>query len=459
VRLEQRLAIDELITRLRAGRVTRRTFLECALATGLSSVSAFSLLESCGSASARNAVSLIWQGEYDASGTYQKLVNAFNQRNQGRIHVSLLPGPNGTNDLITIERNMLKARSAAVDIFSIDIIYVAEFAQRYWLQPISENRWPQRERAKYLRIPLHACTFNGQLWAVPIRSDVGLLYYRSDLVPAPPSTWEELASLADVARGQAGSPAYGYIWQGAQYEGLICNFDEILHGYGGSFFQDLLHPTVVTIHSTEAIQALTTMYHWIGGISPPKVTTYTEEVARFTWESGQALFMRNWPYAYALSNDRSSGIAGRFATHSLLSGGRNHTGYSSLGGWQLGINTFSQSARKEAAWEFIQYMVQPEAQRMGATAASWVMVLQSLYKDQEVLSKVPFYRDLMPILNTAVPRPVTPNYASISPTIQFYLRQALLQHMSPSDALSKLAEALKKLISPDLVVQRSSGYL
>jgi multiple sugar transport system substrate-binding protein len=178
---EQRLAMDELISRLRAGRVTRRTFLQDALAIGLTSASALSLLESCGSA----AISLVWQGEYDASGTYQRLVDTFNQRYQGRIHVVLQLGPAGTNDLITIERTMFKARSFAVDIFSVDIIYVAEFALQRWLQPISEKRWPHGQRAKYLSLPLYACTFDGQLWAVPLRCDVGLLYSRTDLVPAP----------------------------------------------------------------------------------------------------------------------------------------------------------------------------------------------------------------------------------------------------------------------------------
>lgn len=445
MQVEQRVAMDELISRMRAGRVTRRTFLEGALAIGLTSMSALSLLESCGSAQTIAPISLVWQGEHDASGTYQRLVKNFNRTHQGRILVSLQPGPDGTDDLITIERNMLNAQNAAVDIFSVDIIYVAEFAQQSWLQPISEDQWPSQAREQYFQPPLDACTFDGLLQAAPIRSDVGLLYYRTDLVPTPPATWEELTSLIQAARGQADTPLYGYIWQGAQYEGLICNFDEILHGYGGSIFQDPLHPTVVTINSAEAIQALTTMCRWVGGISPQDITTYTEEVTRVTWEAGKAIFMRNWPYAYVLSRDSGqSNVAGRFATHPLLYGGKNHLGHSSLGGWQLGINAFSNPARQEAAWEFIQYMLQPEAQKMGAIKASWVMALQSLYEDPDVLQKVPVYRDLPSILKAAVPRPAITDYASVSTIMQFYIRQALLGQMSAAKALNTLAGELKK---------------
>jgi multiple sugar transport system substrate-binding protein len=369
-------------------------------------------------------------------------VNTFNERNQGRIHVTLQLGPDGTNDLITIERNMLKARSAAVDIFSVDIIYVAEFAHQHWLQPISESRWPQQERAKYWQSPLQACTFGGQLWAVPLRSDVGLIYYRTDFISTPPTTWEELTSLALAIRAQKNHhPQYGYVWQGAQYEGLVCNFDEVLHGYGGSLFLEPLNPTVVTADSPEARQALTTMVNWIGTISPPDTDTYTEEVTRTTWSSGDALFMRNWPYAYT---DQPPALAHKFDVHPMLSGGNNHMGHSSLGGWQLAINAFIDPHKQDAAWEFIQYMLQPEAQKIGALTASWAMTLQSIYENQEVLSKVPLYKKLKLILQTAVPRPVTPNYADISTAIVLHVRQALARKVSVPEAVKALASKLKQ---------------
>jgi multiple sugar transport system substrate-binding protein len=433
-----------MITKLRSGRVTRRTFLERILALGLSSTSALSLLEGCGSSSSDSTVYLLWQSEYDPSNAYPQLVEDFNERNQGRIHVSMQLGPNGTNDLARIERNILKAHSAAVDIFSVDIVYMAEFAQQRWLQPISESRWPQREREKYLEKPLQACTFDGQLWAVPFKSDVGLIYYRTDFISTPPTTWEELTSMAQTILAQKDHPQYGYAWQGAQYEGLVCNFDEVLHGYGGSLFFDPLSPTVVTVDSPEARQALTTMVDWIGTISPSNTDTYTEEVTRTLWESGEVLFMRNWSYAY---NTQSQVLADHFAIHPLLSGGNNHMGRSSLGGWQLAINAFIDPAKQDAAWEFIQYMLQPEAQRIGATMGSWTMTLQSIYEDQEVLSKVPFYKQLKPILQAAVPRPVAPNYIDISTAILFHVRQALTRQVSVQDAVEGLASDLRRLTS------------
>lgn len=439
---ERRSAFEELITGLRVGRLSRRRFLERALALGLSCASALSLLEGCGD----ETLYLIWQDIFDPSNTSQQLVDDFNRRNQGRIHVTLQMGPNGTDDLATIEREILKAQSTAVDIFSVDIIYIAEFARQRWLLPISESRWPPQERAKYLRIPIEACTFNGQLWAVPYRSDIGLLYYRTDRLPRAPGSWEELTSMAEAERAKQGSPAYGYVWQAAQYEGLVCNFEEVLYGYGGSLFSDPFHPTVVTVDSSQARQALTTMVNWkTRNISPENIGTYTEEVTRNAWERGEALFMRNWPYAYSYPPQKSRGYT--FGVHPMLPGGSNSTGHASLGGWQLGINAFADSARQEAAWEFIKYMLQPEAQRIGAMTESWTTTLTSMYEDPAILRKCPIYNQLQPMFQTAVLRPIAPNYADISTAIRFHVRQALSGQVSVADTLKALAARLKQLVN------------
>ncbi len=445
---EQRTASGELTTKLCAGRINRRTFLERAAAIGLSAAAPFALLESCSDAATTSGpLHLVWQAEYDVSSAYSLLVDEFNRRNQGRIYVTLQTGPDGTTDLFTIERNILKTQGQAVDILSVDIIYIAEFAVHKWLQPISEQRWPLRERDNYMQLPLKACTIDGQLWAVPLRSDVGLMYYRTDLVPRPPDTWEELTSMAQMLlnakSSPESSPRYGYVWQGAQYEGLVCNFEEVLYGYGGSFFSDPFHPTEVTIDSPEARQALTMMANWIGTISPKDTDTYTEEVARNIWNNRDAIFMRNWPYAYS----QSPHLGHAFDVHPMLSGGHNHSGHSALGGWQLAINAFIHPAKQEAAWEFIHYMLEPESQKTGAMVASWAMALQSIYDDQEVLNKVPLFKKLKPILASAALRPVSPNYASISAAIRFYVRQALSGGPGAvSQSMQTLAAALNQIV-------------
>ena len=445
---EQRSEMNEIIGKMRHGRISRRSFLERAGAIGLSSAAAMSLLEACGGGSSNTGGSgqttnLVWLSELDNTGTYTGLVTEFNQTigKQKGIHVSNQQVAN-TDDLLARYTNTLRARSGSVDIMSIDIVFPAQFAASQWTVPITESQWPSSERTNYLPGPVQGCTYQGKLWAAPLRTDLGVMYYRKDLVSTPPATWDDLVSTAKSA-----SPSkikYGYVWQGAQYEGLVCDFAEVLYGYNGTIL-DPNDPTKVTVNSPEAQQALTQMVSWVGTISPQAVTTYQEEPSRTVWQNGDSAFMRNWPYAYALGNDPTkSKVAGKFDISSLPSSGNGTVGHSAIGGWNLAINAFSKNP--DASWEFIKFMLQPEAQKKLAINASLTGTLESIYTDSDVLAKQPLFQKLGPILKNALPRPVSPKYSDVSDTIQRNIYQALKKQVSVSAALSSLAQDLQSVV-------------
>ncbi|HTI15159.1 MAG TPA: ABC transporter substrate-binding protein [Dictyobacter sp.] len=440
---EQRQGLNEIITSMQVGRISRRTFLERALALGLSTTISMSLLESCGSARGKNVIPLVWQSEYDLSNTYQQLVDDFNS-SQHDIHVILQPGPGGIgiSDLQNIEQNLLSARSTIVDIFSVDVIDVVPFASQRWLLPITEKQWSQAERTNYLPTAMKACSYDGQLWAAPFRIDIGMIYYRNDIVTTAPTSWEDLTKQATYY--QHPEALYGYVWEGAQYEGLVCCFNEVLNGYGGSIL-DPQDNTRVTVDSPEAQEALNRMVQWIGTITPTDVNTFTEESARKVWQSGNAVFMRNWPYAY--TDIQKSPLKGKVSLHPMLPGGDYKVGHSTIGGWQLGINAFIEPEKQMAAWKFIQYMMSEKAQRQAAIQASWIITRQNLYTDTQIISHVPFYQQLTPMLQDAQPRPMTPEYDAVSEAILFHVRQALSRVSSVSTALSAMKKDLEPLVA------------
>ncbi len=450
---EQREALDEIIVKIRSGRLTRRSFLERALAVGLTSSAAVSLLEACGGTSGgsggngNGVTNLIWQSENEATNTYSQLVDTFNNGTgkQKGVHVTWRNGPSGptsSGDLLARYQNMLRARKANIDVMSIDIIYPAQFASQGWTTPITDSQWPSSDRQNYLPGPLQGCTYQGKVVAAPLRTDLGLLYYRTDITKTPPKTWNDLKSMAQQDASKA---KYGYVWQGAQYEGLVCDFVEVLHGYGGSVL-DTNNPTKVTVNSPEAQQALTDMVSWVGTISPDAVTTYAEDqtLAGFV-TNGDAIFMRNWPYAVSIGNTPSkSKVAGKFDFTSLPYGGSSTTGHSAIGGWNLAINAYSKNT--DAAWTFIQYMLQSDAQKLIATQASLTGSLKSLYTDSQVTSKQPLFAKLGPILQNALPRPVSAQYSEVSNAIQRRIYSALKKQASPADALSGLATDLSGIV-------------
>src|SRR5579862_986428 len=170
----QRSEMDEIIHKMRIGRMTRRTFLERAGAIGLTAGAAASLLEACGGSSTATkgngpAANLVWLSELDATGTYTALVNEFNQTigKQKGIHVTSQQVSN-TDDLLTRYTNMLRARNASVDVMSTDIVFPAQFAASQWTVPITEAQWPSSARTNYLPGPIQGCTYQGKLWAAPL---------------------------------------------------------------------------------------------------------------------------------------------------------------------------------------------------------------------------------------------------------------------------------------------------
>ncbi|OLC61795.1 MAG: hypothetical protein AUH89_02180 [Ktedonobacter sp. 13_1_40CM_4_52_4] len=444
--LEQGEVIDEIITKIRAGRMTRRTFLERAVAVGLSSTAAVSLLEACGgtsnSATGGGQTANINYLAKDTNGVYAGLVSTFNKQNNG-VHVTYNSNaPNDTGQLLTILTTMLRARGSTIDIMMMDIIWPAEFGANGWTVPV-DSKWPASDRANYLPGPIQGCTYNGKLWATPLFTDAGLIYYRTDIISTPPTTWAELTTLAKAAAPS--KTKFGYLWQGAQYEGLVCDFTEVLYGYGGSVL-DPNDAKKVIVNSPEAVAALTLMSSWVGTISPRAVTTYKEEDSRSAWQDGDAAFMRNWPYAYSLGNDPSSSkIAKKFDVHPMLYGGSNTIGHSSLGGWQLGINAFSKNP--DASWKFVQYMISQTPQTTLATQLSLLSTLKSVYTDPNVLAKNPFFSKMAPIVQTAQPRPVSPFYPDVSNAIQLRIHNALTKQASPADALTALAADLQTIVN------------
>ncbi len=337
---------------------------------------------------------------------------------------------------------MLRARGSSIDVIPMDIIWPPEFGANGWTVPL-DDKWPASDRANYLPGPLAGCTYNGKLWAAPSRTDVGLIYYRTDLNKTPPNTWDDLTTMA-----KAVSPSkvkFGYVWQGAQYEGLVCNFVEVLYGYGGSVL-DANDPKKVTVNSSIATEALTRMVNWVGTISPAAVTTYKEQDSLSGWQDGDAAFMRNWPYAYVLSNDpKSSKIAGKFDIHSMPYGGSNTTGHSNIGGWQYGINAYSKNP--DAAWKFVQFQLSAPSQKTIALQLSLLSTLKSVYTDKDVLAKNPFFSKIGAIVQNALPRPVSPFYPDITNAIQARVHSALVKQATPAAALSGLQSDLQAIVT------------
>jgi multiple sugar transport system substrate-binding protein len=280
---------------------------------------------------------------------------------------------------------------------------------------------------------------------MPVRTDVGVLYFREDLLAqagaTAPSTFEELTRLAREL--QDPPERWGFLWQGSQYEGLVCVFLEVLRGHGG-FWVDA-ETLEVGLDRPAALRALEFLRtsRLTDPISPPGVTTYKEEESRRLFHDGRGVFLRNWPYVWRLAQAPGSPIAGRVGVRPMVHApGERSAG--TLGGWGLGISRFSR--RPEAALAFLRHAVSLEGQRALCARSGYAPSRIEAYDDPTLREANPFLARLREIHAAAVARPGIARYALASDILQRHLSAALAGLRPPEAALRAAARETRVVL-------------
>lgn len=360
-------------------------------------------------------------------------VDRFMAANPG-VRVEVQRTPDDATQRHQLYVQWLNARVGRPDVLQLDVVWTAEFAAAGWILPLDRFRPSIRD---FFPASLEADRWHGRLFALPWFMDVGMLYWRTDLVPRAPVSLDELARFARA--GISDETPYGIVWQGARYEGLVTVFLEVLGAFGGEI---LAEDGRVAVASPAGVRALELLRGQIGRIAPPEVLTWHEEEARFAFQNGNAVFLRNWPYAWPLLND--SGISGKFAVAPMPAapGGRPSA---ALGGGQLAINAHSR--HPELAWRLIAFLTAPDSMLERARVAGQYPPRRSLWEDARLAEAlgVPL-RDIRRILESATPRPVTPVYSELSEKLQIHLHRALSGQAAPEAALQQAAREMEEIL-------------
>ena len=344
----------------------------------------------------------------DNSGIIRPLVDAWNQQHPNE-KVTFKEQSDQANQQHDDLVQHFQSKDPNYDVASVDVIWTAEFAAKGWLAPLKGDL--NLDTSALLPSTVKTATYNGTLYAAPITSDGGMLYYRSDLVKTPPKTWDEMVADCSIAK-QNNMDCYA--GQFAQYEGLTVNAAEAINTWGGEFVKaDGKTANVDTPEAKEGLQKLADAYK--SGVIPKQAITYQEEQGRMSFESGKLLFLRNWPYVYSLATtDASSKVKGKFAVAPLP--GKDGPGASSLGGHNAAISQYSK--HKATALDFIKYLESPDVQKnYYVLKASNAPALSALYDDPDLNAKLPYLKTLKESLQAAVPRPVTPFYPAVTKAI------------------------------------------
>jgi multiple sugar transport system substrate-binding protein len=378
------------------------------------------------------------------SDLWRKVAQEFEQQNPD-IRVNIIEGPNSPDALEDLYTSSFLLGDSPYDLLVMDVIWVPKFAAAGWLSDLTP-RLSAAEQAEFLKGDLQGGTYQGKLYRLPFRSDAGMLYYRQDLLAAaklePPQTTDQLLAAAQQLQSQ-GQVRWGYLWPGKQYEGLSAMFTELLAAFGGSWIDpDTL---TVSLDQPRAIAAAEFLRQTVTtGVTPPGVSSYQEEEGRRLFQNGQALFMRNWPYAWPLMQEPDSAMRSQFGIKPMVHAPGQQSA-ACQGGWGFGIAR--STAHPEAAWRLIQYFSSAPVQKRFALESGYLPTRHALYQDPELIARYPFFPELERILSKAVLRPPVAQYSQASDILQRYLSAAITGEQTPTAAMQAAAAETRLLLS------------
>jgi multiple sugar transport system substrate-binding protein len=380
----------------------------------------------------------------DTSQTLGPMVDDFNKQNKGNFKVTYREMPTDSGQYFDKLQTEFQAGQSDIDVIGGDIIWAAQFAANQWVVDLSD-RFPKSDQSKYLPAPIEGLTYDGKIWAVPWFTDAGMLFYRKDLLEKsgysePPKTWDELKEMALKTKKDSGLEA-GFVFQGDNYEGGVCNGLEYIWTHGG----DVLDGDQVIIDSPETVAGLTTERSMItDGVSPEAVSTLQETTTDPYFLGNKAVFARIWSYEYALAGTSSYpkvkpdqiGVAS-------LPVGNGGPNANCVGGWNMFISALSD--QQDEAWEFIKWMTGEYGEKRRAIDATLLPTLKSLYDDPELRKKVPTIAVADAALKQAKPRPVSPYYSDMSLKMAEEFNTSLKGDISPEEAANTLQKELETI--------------
>ncbi|HCA79805.1 MAG TPA: hypothetical protein DEP53_08730 [Bacteroidetes bacterium] len=383
------------------------------------------------------------------SPAHQSVIDRFNKLHAGKIEVVPVNLPFDkftTNERKELLARSLRSKSDRLDVFSVDLIWGPRFAK--WCEPLDQH-YSAAQRATILESALPSSVYNGVLVSLPLYIDVGMLYYRRDILQKLPDaagierrlresiTWEELGTLRERL-GYAGKPYY--IFQANDYEGLVCNFFELIAQRDREFFQQ----SVLDFTAPAPRAALEQMVGLVrrSKMAPPEVVDFDENRSYQYLLDHNAMFVRGWPN-FLENFAKTYGDTGKLANigRAALPHFAGRRPASVFGGWNVMISRYS--GKKAEALEFVRYLHTREAQETFFEEGGYIPVNSEVYADTAFMNRHPDLSYYYQLLRHGFHRPSLVDYTRISDIISHYVRAAIRGEVTPGAALAEITQMIR----------------
>ena len=372
-------------------------------------------------------VTIKFAAQADSTPATQAVVDAYNA-SQDKFTVEWVDMTNDSNAMREQLITTLKAGSADYDVISMDVVWAGEFAAAGYIEPIDQYMKDAGLKiSQFNSGSMASGSYNAKQYVLPFFPDLGLLYFRKDVVSAEDAaklvsgqyTFEDLLAMATTYKGQGGTTD-GYAFQSGLYEGLVCNLAEFTAGW------------------TNVQGGLTSMKAFVDSEAvPTDILNYREGETANSFVKGQSVFARNWPYQWGVIKSEGTIKVDQVDVAPLPGG-------STVGGWLLGMN--KNSANKEGAWDFMKFLATEQGQKIMSTQGGYLPGFNALLEDADVLAgnemlKMEGFKNA---LSTTIARPVSAEYAKTSDAIQQNAHKFLSGSQTVEDTVAAVNAALGK---------------
>jgi multiple sugar transport system substrate-binding protein len=361
----------------------------------------------------------------DGDGAVEATIEAF-EKSQDKYKVKWIEVPNTANQVRDMYNTAFSAGSSEYDVISMDTVWTGDMAGAGYLAQLDSYIMDSGHNlSEYNAGSVQAGTYDGKTYALPLYPDLGVMFYRKDIVSDEDAkklesadyTWADLIGMAEKYQEES-KTKYGLVFQAAQQETLVCNLNEWTANF--SEVQDGLEQMKNAVDSKA---------------TPDDILVYEESDAANNFVSGEAVFCRNWPYVWGTLNEETAVSKDQVGVAPLPDGG-------CIGGWLLGIN--ANSKNKEGAWELLNFFTSMEGQKVFCTVGSHCPGFNAVMEDQEVLDANELLNSeaFQKALTTTIARPISDKYTEVSDGIQI----AAHKYLAGEEELENTAERINNLL-------------
>ncbi|GIE99745.1 ABC transporter substrate-binding protein [Paractinoplanes rishiriensis] len=363
----------------------------------------------------------------------QGVVDRCNQEAAGKYRIAYQVLPRTADDQRVQMVRRLAAEDDSMDILGMDVTWTQEFASADWIREFTGQDKADVENGT-LEGPLASAEYEGKLYAAPNNTNVQLLWYRKDLVPTPPKTWDEMIQMSQQLKAQ-GQP-YQVLTMGAQYEGLVVLFNSLVASAGGHVVDDSGKTAVMDAGTVKALEVMKNFA--TAGVTSPSFPNAIEDDVRLAFQGGGGAFQLNWPYVWASMQKDAPDLAKNVAWARYPGIDASTPSVTTIGGSNMAVSAYSRHPQQ--AFEAIRCLRGPESQKFLALNAGQAPSIEAVYADPEMTEAYPMKEVLLEELKTSAPRPRTPAYQNLSTVVA--------AELSPPSSIqpAQTAETLKTSI-------------